>query len=59
MSDPQKPDLDDVMDPHEDARPDHREHAKAPHPPDDEALERRAQHEREQTGAGGPLRDEP
>ncbi len=50
--------LDEVIAPEEGATPDHREHAKTPHPPDDEELERRAQREREQTGAGGPLRED-
>lgn len=50
--------LDRVMTPHEDPHPDYREHAKEQHPPDDEELERRAQHEREVTGAGGPLPEE-
>lgn len=41
-----RPDLDDVLDPHEEARPDHREHAKASPHPDDDALARRTEHER-------------
>jgi hypothetical protein len=57
MSDPgNRPTLDDVDIPSEDAHPDRREHAKMPHPPDDDDLERRAQHERDETGAGGPLK---
>jgi hypothetical protein len=59
MSDQERVNVEDVMIPEENATPDHREHAKAPHPPDDEELERRAEHERRQTGAGGPLRDQP
>lgn len=58
MSDDTRPDPDAAPTPEEDAVPDHREHAKTPHPLDDEALERRAQREREETGAGGPIRDD-
>lgn len=46
--------LDEPMIPTETPHPDRHEHAKTPHPVDDDELARRAQHEREQTGAGGP-----
>ncbi|WP_167759442.1 hypothetical protein [Mycobacterium sp. PS03-16] len=46
--------LNDVMVPTEDVHPDHREHAKEPHPLDDDELARRAQHERDITGADKP-----
>lgn len=39
-------DLDDVIDPHEQTHPDHREHAKASNRPDDDELARRTEHER-------------
>lgn len=49
MTDPQStPDLDDVIDPHEQARPDHREHAKASPHLDDDELARRTEQERAQ-----------
>lgn len=44
------PTTDDVLVPTEDVSPDHREHAKDPHP-SDELLEARTQHEREQVGS--------
>jgi hypothetical protein len=53
-----EPTLDDVLVPSEDVRPDHHEHAKLPRPVDDDDLEHRAEHEREVTGAGGPVDDE-
>lgn len=40
-----QPTLDDVMEPTEEAVPDHREHAKADPRPDDDDLQRRAEHE--------------
>ncbi|ODU26630.1 MAG: hypothetical protein ABT15_03105 [Pseudonocardia sp. SCN 73-27] len=55
MSEPERPDLDDVVETHETAHPDRREHAKMPHPVDDDELEARVQQEREETGAGGPV----
>lgn len=42
------------MVPTETPHPDHRAHAKTPHHVDDDELERRVEHEREQTGADGP-----
>jgi hypothetical protein len=50
-----RPSLDDVDTPSERVRPDHLEHAKTPHPLDDDALEARTQRERDKTGADGPL----
>lgn len=50
-----EPNLEDVIDPAEESHPDHREHAKTPHPLDDDELERRAAQERQQTGADGPV----
>jgi hypothetical protein len=47
-----EPDLSDVIVPTETVRPDRREHAKEPHPVDDDELARRAQHERDITGGG-------
>jgi hypothetical protein len=44
------PSLDDVMEPTETARPDRREHAKAPPHPDDDELERRTEHEGAEVG---------
>jgi hypothetical protein len=44
------PDLDEVMDTKEGARPDRREHAKADPRPDDDDLERRTEIEREDVG---------
>ncbi|WP_181783786.1 hypothetical protein [Pseudonocardia pini] len=59
MTEPNRdPDLDDVLVPEEQAHPDHREHAKTPHRLDDEELERRAQQERDQLNARGPLTDD-
>ena len=56
MSTPdEKPTLDDVLPTTEEAHPDHREHAKQPHPVDDEELERRTEHEREQTATERPV----
>lgn len=46
--------VEEPMVPTETPHPDHREHAKTPHRVDDDELARRVQHEREQTGAGGP-----
>jgi hypothetical protein len=46
--------IEEPMVPTETPHPDRREHAKTPHRLDDDELARRAQHEREQTGAGGP-----
>lgn len=58
MTEPSRdPNLDDVLDAEEQAHPDHREHAKTPHPVDDEELERRAEHERRALHADGPRRD--
>lgn len=55
MSEPDRPDLDDVVETHETPHPDRREHAKTPHPVDDDELAARAQQERDATGAGGPV----
>ena len=56
MTEPNKtPNLDDVLDVEEVAQPDRHEHAKTPHPPHDDELERRAQQERERLGADGPI----
>jgi hypothetical protein len=52
---PSEPTLDDVIAPSEQTRPDHHEHAKTPRPLDDDALEQRTEHERDQAGAGGPV----
>lgn len=60
MSDPNAhdtPDLDDVIEPTEDARPDRREHAKTPPRPDDDRLEERAEEER--ATAGLPREERP
>lgn len=48
------PDISDVMVPTEEVHPDHREHAKEPRPLDDDEMARRAQHERDVTGADAP-----
>ncbi|GAA4559041.1 hypothetical protein [Pseudonocardia xishanensis] len=59
MTEPKhEPNLDDVLDPGELAHPDHREHAKTPHPLDDEELEERADRVREALHADGPLHDD-
>ncbi len=50
-----EPILDDIIEPTEEVYPDHSEHAKTPHPLDDDALERRAERERRETGADGPV----
>ena len=50
-----RPTLEDVDIPSEHVHPDHREHAKTPRPLDDDELEERAQQERDDAGAGGPL----
>jgi hypothetical protein len=50
MTDHNEPDLDDVMETTEDARPDRREHGKASPRPDDDELARRAEHERVEVG---------
>lgn len=42
--------LDDVIDPTEQATPDHREHGKATQRPDDDVLEQRTEHERDEVG---------
>lgn len=56
MTEPEnRPTLDDVDIPTEQTHPDRREHAKTPHPLNDDELEQRARSERDQTGAGGPL----
>jgi hypothetical protein len=44
-------DLNDVMVPTEDVHPDRREHAKSPKHVDDDELERRTEHEREELAA--------
>jgi hypothetical protein len=46
--------VEEPMVPTEDVHPDHRAHAKTPHRVDDDELAERAQHERDETGAGGP-----
>ena len=46
--------VEEPMVPTETPHPDHREHAKSPHPVDDDELARRAEHERRQVGADGP-----
>lgn len=53
MSTPREndPEVRDVMVPEEQAHPDHREHAKTPHPVDDDELEARTEHERRQVDA--------
>lgn len=51
MTENDEPQLDDVMVPTEEVHPDRREHAKMPHPIDDEELERRTEHEREEIRA--------
>jgi hypothetical protein len=48
-----QPNLDDIMETFEDARPSHREHAKAPPRPSEEELDRRAEIEREEVGLEG------
>lgn len=53
----ENPDLSDVMVPTEEVHPDHREHAKEPHPIDDDELARRVQHERDVTGGDKPATD--
>jgi hypothetical protein len=40
--------LDEILEPTETAHPDRREHAKMPHPVDDDELAERTQHEREE-----------
>jgi hypothetical protein len=50
MTDHDEPDLDDVMETTEDARPDRREHGKAPARPDDDELAHRAEEERVEAG---------
>ncbi len=52
---PTSPSLDDVDTPTEHVHPDHHEHAKTPHPLDDDELAERAEQERAATGADGPL----
>jgi hypothetical protein len=46
-----EPEVRDVMVPEEEAHPDRREHAKTPHPVDDDELEARTEHERRQVDA--------
>jgi hypothetical protein len=53
----ENPDLSNVMVPTEEVHPDHREHAKEPHPIDDDELARRVQHERDVTGGDKPAGD--
>ncbi|BCI53082.1 hypothetical protein NIIDNTM18_23600 [Mycolicibacterium litorale] len=48
------PDISDVIVPTEEVHPDRREHAKEPRPIDDDEMARRAQHERDVTGADKP-----
>ncbi|HEY1829614.1 MAG TPA: hypothetical protein VGG38_05145 [Acidimicrobiales bacterium] len=48
-----EPTLDDVMDTFEEARPSHREHAKAPPRLDEDELDRRTDIEREEVGLEG------
>ena len=43
-----EPTIDDVLEPTEDVRPDRRSHAKTPRHLDEDDLERRTQHEREE-----------
>ncbi len=50
MTDHDQPDLSDVMDTTEDARPDRREHGKAPARLDDDELAHRAEEERVEVG---------
>lgn len=45
------PGLRDVIEPHETPHPDHREHAKASPHVDDDELERRTRHERDEVAA--------
>lgn len=54
MAQNDNPDLNDVIVPTEQVHEDHREHAKEPRPLDDDELARRAQHERDVTGADKP-----
>jgi hypothetical protein len=46
--------FEEPIEPTETPHPDRREHAKTPHRLDDDELARRAEHEREETGASGP-----
>lgn len=48
MSENKEPTLDDVLIPTEEAHPDHREHAKTPKHLDDDELQSRAEHERDE-----------
>lgn len=51
------PDLDDVMVPTETVTPDHREHAKEAKHLDDDALEKRAEHEQQLVDENAQRRD--
>lgn len=57
MAENDAPNLNDVIVPTEEVHEDHREHAKQPHPIDDDELARRVEHEREVTGADKPASD--
>jgi hypothetical protein len=48
MSENNEPTLDDVMIPTEEAHPDHKEHAKTPKHLDDNDLDARTEHERDE-----------
>ncbi len=50
MTTPDEPTVDDVIEPTEQAAPDHREHAKTPKHLDDDELERRTEQERVAAG---------
>ena len=47
----EQPNLDDIIEPTEQATPDHHEHAKTPKHLNDGALEERTQHERDEVDA--------
>jgi hypothetical protein len=48
MTENDEPNLDDVMVPTEEVHPDRHQHGKMPNPIDDDELERRTEHEREE-----------
>ena len=54
MSENNESAAEEPMIPTETPHPDHRAHAKTPHRVDDDELEQRVEHERQQTGADGP-----